>query len=243
MTKDLLLAIALSGGSGGSSPTHGQVDWNETDQSSDAYIRHKPRINGATLTSTTTSFDLGLMDAPDEPGAPNAILKNTLSGWPEWASAALIMETEGSSQTPGTTVIMAGNAVDPYHIDGKIGMFRMFYASGNNLAKVTMCAAAPANGAFTKTFVFGAQTPAENAYVLSSSNTANAPGALAKFEDGLSVIAGTLVEEDIEVRTNKVTSVSAQSTDTQYPSAKCVYDAIDNATTSISDAEIDVICQ
>lgn len=243
MTKDLLLAIALSGGSGGSSPAHGQVDWNETNPNSAAYIKHKPRINGATLTSTTTSFDLGLMDAPDEPGAPNAILKNTMSGWPSWANAALIAETEGSRSTPGTTVIMAGNALDPHSGEGKIGMFRMLYASGNNVANVTICAAAPTSGAFAKTFLFGAQTPAGDAYVISSSRAENAPGALAKFEDGLSVVAGNLVEEDIEVRTNKVTSVSAQSTDTQYPSAKCVYDAIDNATTSISDAEIDVICQ
>ena len=29
-----------------------------------------------------------------------------------------------------------------------------------------------------------------------------------------------------EDNTNKVTSLSAQSTDTQYPSAKCVYDLI-----------------
>ncbi len=32
-----------------------------------------------------------------------------------------------------------------------------------------------------------------------------------------------------ENNTNKVTSISSSSTDTQYPSAKCVYDAINNA--------------
>lgn len=33
----------------------------------------------------------------------------------------------------------------------------------------------------------------------------------------------------LEKLANKVTSISASSTDTQYPSAKCVYDAIDDA--------------
>ena len=36
----------------------------------------------------------------------------------------------------------------------------------------------------------------------------------------------TLKCENNEVTTNKVTSISSSSTDTQYPSAKCVYDAI-----------------
>lgn len=32
--------------------------------------------------------------------------------------------------------------------------------------------------------------------------------------------------EDAELTTNKVTSLSSSSTDTQYPSAKCIYDII-----------------
>lgn len=36
---------------------------------------------------------------------------------------------------------------------------------------------------------------------------------------------------DKETASNKVTSLSAQSTDTQYPSAKCVYDLIGNVET------------
>jgi len=34
-------------------------------------------------------------------------------------------------------------------------------------------------------------------------------------------------ELDTEMVRNKVTSLSSQSTDTQYPSAKCVYDALE----------------
>ena len=37
-----------------------------------------------------------------------------------------------------------------------------------------------------------------------------------------------------ENTSNKVTSLSSSSTNTQYPSAKCVYDALQNAGSSIS---------
>lgn len=35
-----------------------------------------------------------------------------------------------------------------------------------------------------------------------------------------------IAPQNMEVTTNKVTSLSSSSTDTQYPSAKCVYDLI-----------------
>ena len=39
---------------------------------------------------------------------------------------------------------------------------------------------------------------------------------------------------DVEVPANKVTSISAQSTDTEYPSAKCVYDIVGNIETLLA---------
>lgn len=42
------------------------------------------------------------------------------------------------------------------------------------------------------------------------------------------------INEDKEDKANKVTSLSNQSTDTQYPSAKCVYDAIGNIETLLA---------
>ena len=42
-------------------------------------------------------------------------------------------------------------------------------------------------------------------------------------------------KEDVD---NKVTSLSSSSTDTEYPSAKCVYDYIDNL---IGDIEEDML--
>jgi hypothetical protein len=49
----------------------------------------------------------------------------------------------------------------------------------------------------------------------------------------------------LEDTSNKVTSISASSTDTQYPSAKCVYDAIQNAggggSTDVYELDLDVV--
>ena len=40
---------------------------------------------------------------------------------------------------------------------------------------------------------------------------------------------------DKEDVSNKVTSLSAESTDTEYPSAKCVYDLVGNVETALAD--------
>lgn len=52
-------------------------------------------------------------------------------------------------------------------------------------------------------------------------------------EDGFYVVdselyIGSRIDTPCEKTTNKVTSLSSSSTDTQYPSAKCVYDIIGN---------------
>lgn len=50
----------------------------------------------------------------------------------------------------------------------------------------------------------------------------------------------TKIEEEIpdvsgkEDKSNKVTSISSSSTDTQYPSAKCIYDLIGNINTILA---------
>ena len=45
-----------------------------------------------------------------------------------------------------------------------------------------------------------------------------------------------LASKGKEDTSNKVTSLSSSSTDTQYPSAKCVYDEIDTIKDLIGDA-------
>ena len=51
----------------------------------------------------------------------------------------------------------------------------------------------------------------------------------------LSKWLATQSKEDVD---NKVTSLSSSSTDTEYPSAKCVYDYIDNL---LGDIEEDML--
>lgn len=41
--------------------------------------------------------------------------------------------------------------------------------------------------------------------------------------------------KDVEMTTNKVTSISSNSTNDQYPSAKCVYDLIGNLENLLSE--------
>ena len=50
-----------------------------------------------------------------------------------------------------------------------------------------------------------------------------------------SVISKSIIELDnLENSSNKVTSLSSNSTDTQYPSAKCVYDLVGNISTVLA---------
>lgn len=59
-----------------------------------------------------------------------------------------------------------------------------------------------------------------------------------KMEDDDSII---LQQVYTEVTSNKVTEINIQSTDAQYPSAKAVYDAIDNVLGNINEALDEII--
>ena len=73
-------------------------------------------------------------------------------------------------------------------------------------------------------YITTAQISTKVASDLSSSNIAyiGATEGSATYVDGGTVIDVTTKED----KSNKVTSLSALSTDTQYPSAKCVYDLL-----------------
>lgn len=49
------------------------------------------------------------------------------------------------------------------------------------------------------------------------------------------------VLETAEVTTNKVTSISSASTNTQYPSAKCVYDIVGDIATALDTINGEVV--
>lgn len=51
---------------------------------------------------------------------------------------------------------------------------------------------------------------------------------------GTEYITPNQIVSDCEETTNKVTSISSSSTDTQYPSAKCVYDLVGDIETLLA---------
>lgn len=58
---------------------------------------------------------------------------------------------------------------------------------------------------------------------------------------GYGTLKNYLTHISNEVATNKVTSMSSSSTDVQYPSAKCVYDAIQDAIGSITGLNFEIV--
>lgn len=47
--------------------------------------------------------------------------------------------------------------------------------------------------------------------------------------------------QNVELTTNKVTTLSSDSTDTQYPSAKCVYDIVGDIATALDTINGEVV--
>ena len=62
---------------------------------------------------------------------------------------------------------------------------------------------------------------------------ADVPVWLKDLADATEDALGEVTPQNMEVTTNKVTSLSSSSTDTQYPSAKCVYDLIGDIETAL----------
>lgn len=51
---------------------------------------------------------------------------------------------------------------------------------------------------------------------------------MAEWYDNIVGDVKTAIETSLEQKSNKVTSLSSSSTDTEYPSARCVYDFVDD---------------
>lgn len=82
-------------------------------------------------------------------------------------------------------------------------------------------------GKIKAAFVSKTDVVAAQAVTIDSTPTANSDN-LVKSGGVYSALSGK------EATSNKVTSLSSQSTDTQYPSAKCVYDLIGDVETLIN---------
>ena len=63
---------------------------------------------------------------------------------------------------------------------------------------------------------------------------ADVPAAVKALAEATEDALGEVTPQNMEVTTNKVTSLSSSSTDTQYPSAKCVYNELSNKQAQIT---------
>lgn len=67
---------------------------------------------------------------------------------------------------------------------------------------------------------------------------ADVPEAIKDLAEATDEALGGITPQNMEVTTNKVTSLSNSSTDTQYPSAKCVYDLVGDIESILEELDI-----
>lgn len=187
--------------------------------------------DGTSITeSELTEEDINnKLDKPPETGVGNGLLRNNNGGDPSWTVGASIFEqVPNGSGGAGYAQLTLGNAEDyrtpPY---GRYGTLRLIMTDGDKRGITVFGVAPPLVSGEKRAYYFLESNHAQtNNYLLSSANRDNTTGKLAVFTEGTSIASGTLAESDIELKANKVTSLSSSSTDTEYPSAKAVYDAI-----------------
>lgn len=233
-----------------------QADWNETDTTSMAYIQNKPNIPSGvivdqTYDGTSTNAQSGVaiegelanyVENSDLATVATTGAYSDLSGTPTLATVATsgnyndltnkptIPDISGKQDTlvSGTNIKTVNNT--SLLGSGNIDTSQIFFAvygttTANQITqalgsgKTIFCIKSTSidytyyysgivDSAYTFSRVY--QNTTEVVYVSFSTNVWN-------------TITATL-----EQTTNKVTSLSSSSTDTQYPSAKCVYDLTEN---------------
>ncbi len=196
--------IDIQGGGG----TQVQSNWAETDTSSPAYIKNKPTIPAAQVQAdwnvTNTSSMAYIKNKPTIP---------VVTGKADKVSGAVSGDFAGLDAN--------GNLTDS---GKKSSDFQATLVSGTNIktinstsllgsGNVSVGTYSKPSGGIPKTDLASAVQTS-----LGKADTAVQPAAIA----------------NMEVTTNKVTSISAQSTDTQYPSAKCVYDLVGDIETLLA---------
>ena len=178
--------------------------------------------------SLTESDINNKIDKPSLTGQNSGLLRNNINGEPSWTIGAYIDEQVSDGVSAGFVQLTLGNSEDyrtpPY---GRYGTLRLIMTDGDKRGIALFGMAPPLVSGEKKAYYFLESNHAQtNNYMLSSANRDNTANKLAVFADGTSLSSGTLAESDIELKANKVTSLSSSSTDTEYPSAKAVYDAI-----------------
>ena len=195
-----------------------QSNWNESDTNSKAYIQNKPTIPaagipsggnaGQVLTKTDGSTDYAVAWRDTNNIFPSA-----------YCTTAAATAAKGASCTFWT-------------------------ATANSYLHILLKNANTNQGALSLNVnSTGAKPIYINGTVSSSTNYTLPAGSYIVFYDGTNYYFRTDgkltanitgMADAAEAATNKVTSLSSQSTDTQYPSAKCVYDLVGDIETLLS---------
>lgn len=198
-------------------------------------LENKPQINGVTLSGNKTAEDLGI-----EAGYPGVFVVQLDQMFGIDYSKNNITVTLNADERPKfldviqyyvdnpgktTVLLIKSNRVANSHDAQPAFWLRTdaYYASGNNsVSFYNMSLVHPRNSPYNGKIAdvhLSISFTVSDGEVTEITNVTISKGADVLLED----------------TANKVTSISSSSTDTQYPSAKCVYNAIPNITYGTTD--------
>jgi len=165
-------------------------------------LTNKPQINGNTLSGNKTSAQLGLYGTGNAPPYPVTSVNGQTGD-----------VTTGDEQTSNKVTSVSSSSTNTQYPSAKclydaLAGKQAVLVSGTNIKEIN------------------------NQSILGSGNlelqAALVSGTNIKTINSASILGSGNITTGDEQTSNKVTSISSSSTDTQYPSAKCVYDIVGN---------------
>lgn len=236
-----------------------QIDWDESDSTSPSYIAHKPSIPSAVTESTVAGWGFtkneGTLTGVSFNGSPASVTGGVASITVSIPSAPGTLDTTATiAQSTSASEALSGSVT--LHKVAKTGTY------SDLIGTPTIPTASSATPAMDGMAAAGSETAFARGDHVHPSDSSKADVSVAvtgvgydttnhkitKTINGATtdvVTAGTIVtdgggitqHQDIsgkEDKTNKVTSISSSSTDTEYPSAKCVYDIVGDIETLLA---------
>lgn len=203
-----------------------QSDWAETDTESPAYIKNKPSVYTQSQTAGLVKNDGSIDTTTYEPTANK---KNTITG--NESSNTYYPTTKAvADYVNGRTMVVNIREVqgqsEVYEADKTFAEISAHIEAGGSVVAKLEGIEFSLTG-YEQGFVLFSATGA--IYGFASISVTIEPPAQGETDDVVSMYSQG--NEDVD---NKVTSISAQSTDQQYPSAKCVYDLVGDVETLLA---------
>lgn len=178
-------------------PEQVQSDWNQSDSTQADFIKNKPTI-------------------------PAEVNESTVSGWGFTKNQGTITEVRMNDTSKGTSGVVDLGTVLTSHQDISGKADKVNNATNGNLASLDSSGNLVDSGSKASDFATAAQgRKADSAYQKPNDGIPM---------DDLSQEVQDAIEsgsqEGVELVSHKVTALDSSVTDTQYPSAKCVYDVL-----------------